>query len=97
MTPAQRDTVRKSLADPSAGMTSIGCETLRTLHTGTSNWIPGPAGCCSWSARLRASQDTTPNTYRRFANAQANFIASMYPTGEAFPGLGEKFHVPGST
>jgi hypothetical protein len=44
MTKAQRDKTRKALVDTTAGMTGIGCETLGTLHTGTSNWI-------SWGAR----------------------------------------------
>ena len=88
MTPAQRDTVRKSLSVASTGMTSIGCETLRTLHTGTSNWISWACRALFVVSAIEGEPGYDPSTYQRFANAQTNFIASMYPTGEAFEGWG---------
>ena len=92
MTPAQRDTVRRSLsAFASVGMTSIGCETLRTLHTGTSNWISWGCRALFVVSAIEGEPGYDPSTYKRFANAQANFIASMYPTGEAFEGWGKNF------
>ena len=91
MTPAQRDTVRRSLSLASTGMTSIGCETLRTLHTGTSNWISWGCRALFVVSAIEGEPGYDANTYRRFANAQANFIASMYPTGEAFEGWGKNF------
>jgi len=91
MTKAQRDKTRKALVDTTAGMTGIGCETLGTLHTGTSNWI-------SWGARalfaicaIEGEPGYDPATFRRFADAQINFINSIYPTGEAFEGWGKNF------
>lgn len=91
MTKEQRDTVRKVLVNATAGMTGIGCETLRSLHTGTSNWI-------SWGCRalfaicaIEGEPGYDKSTYDRFANAQTNFIASIYPTGEAFEGWGKNF------
>ena len=91
MTPAQRDTVRKSLSAASTGMTGIGCETLRTLHTGTSNWISWGCRALFVVSAIEGEPGYDADTYRRFANAQANFIASMYPTGEAFEGWGKNF------
>ena len=91
MTPAQRDTVRKSLSVASTGMTTIGCETLRTLHTGTSNWISWACRALFVVSAIEGEPGYDPSTYKRFANAQANFIASMYPTGEAFEGWGKNF------
>jgi hypothetical protein len=91
MTKAQRDKTRKALVETTAGMTGIGCETLGTLHTGTSNWI-------SWGARalfaicaIEGEPGYDPATFRRFADAQINFINSIYPTGEAFEGWGKNF------
>jgi len=91
MTGGQRNEVRKVLVNCTAGMTGVGCETLRTLHTGTSNWI-------SWGCRalfaicaIEGEPGYDAETYRRFANAQINFIASMYSTGEAFEGWGKNF------
>ena len=91
MTPAQRDTVRRALSFASAGMTGIGCETLRTLHTGTSNWISWGCRALFVVSAIEGEPGYDANTYRRFVNAQANFIASMYPTGEAFEGWGKNF------
>ena len=91
MTKAQRDNTRKALVETTAGMTGIGCETLGTLHSGTSNWI-------SWGARalfaicaIEGEPGYDPATFRRFADAQINFINSIYPTGEAFEGWGKNF------
>ena len=91
MTESQRDKTRKALIETTAGMTGIGCETLGTLHTGTSNWI-------SWGARalfaicaIEGEPGYDPTTFRRFADAQINFINSIYPTGEAFEGWGKNF------
>jgi hypothetical protein len=91
MTKSQRDKTRKALVETTAGMTGIGCETLGTLHTGTSNWI-------SWGARalfaicaIEGEPGYDPGTFRRFADAQINFINSIYPTGEAFEGWGKNF------
>jgi hypothetical protein len=91
MTAAQRDIVRKTLAEGSAGMTNIGDETLRALHAGTSNWV-------SWSNRLifvvtaiEGEPGYDPATYHRCEDAQTNFISSIYPSGEAFEGWGKDF------
>jgi hypothetical protein len=91
MTKDQRDKTRKALVEVTAGMTGIGCETLGTLHTGTSNWI-------SWGARMlfaicaiEGEPGYDPATFRRFADAQINFINSIYPNGEAFEGWGKNF------
>jgi hypothetical protein len=72
-------------------MTGIGCETLGTLHTGTSNWI-------SWGARalfaicaIEGEPGYDPATFRRFADAQINFINALHSTGEAFEGWGKNF------
>jgi hypothetical protein len=91
MTPAQRDTVRKSLSVASTGMTTIGCETLRTLHTGTSNWISWACRALFVVSAIEGEPGYDPSTYERFANAQANFVASIYPAGEAFEGWGKDF------
>ena len=91
MTNEQRGIVRKTLVKGSAGMTNIGCETLRSLHAGTSNWV-------SWSNRLIFVITAIENepgydasTYHRCEDAQINFISSMYPTGEGFEGWGKNF------
>lgn len=91
MTKAQRDKVRGVLVEVTANMTGIGCETLGTLHSGTSNWI-------SWGARalfaicaIEGEPGYDSATFRRFADAQINFINSIYPTGEAFEGWGKNF------
>jgi hypothetical protein len=91
MTDDQRKTVRQVIVNTTTGMTGLGCETLRTLHTGTSNWI-------SWNARalflicaIEGEPGYDKSTYDRFANSETNFIASMYPTGEAFEGWGKDF------
>lgn len=91
MTKDQRDKVRRALVEVTADMTGIGCETLGTLHTGTSNWI-------SWGARMlfaicaiEGEPGYDPSTFRRFADAQINFINSIYPSGEAFEGWGKNF------
>ncbi len=91
MTPAQRDATRKTLAEATAGMTGIGCETLHALHSGVSNWI-------SWGARalfavcaIEGEHGYDPSTFQRFANAQINFINSIYANGEAYEGWGKNF------
>ncbi len=91
MTKTQRDKVRGVLVEVTANMTGIGCETLGTLHSGTSNWI-------SWGARalfaicaIEGEPGYDSATFRRFADAQINFINSIYPTGEAFEGWGKNF------
>ena len=91
MTEDQRASVRKVLSNCTTGMTGIGCETLRSLHSGTSNWI-------SWGCRalfaicaIEGEPGYDPESFKRFAQAQINFIASIYPTGEAFEGWGKNF------
>lgn len=91
MTDAQRSTVRGVLAESSAGMTNIGCETLHALHTGTANWI-------SWSNRLifvvsaiEGEPGYDPETYHRCEDAQTNYVSMLYPTGEAYEGWGKNF------
>jgi hypothetical protein len=91
MDTARRDKVRQALVETTAGMTGIGCETLGTLHTGTSNWI-------SWGARalfaicaIEGEPGYDVATFRRFADAQINFINALHSTGEAFEGWGKNF------
>ncbi len=91
MTAEQRATVRQTIAHASAGMTNIGCETLRALHSGTSNWISWSARLIFLAAAIEGEPGGDPETYRRCADAQTNFIASMFATGEAYEGWGKNF------
>lgn len=91
MTPAKRDTVRKVIAKGTANLNGIGCETLPAFHAGLSNWI-------SWGCRalfaicaIEGEEGYDPVSFQRFAHAQMNFIASLYPSGEAFEGWGKNF------
>ncbi|MDX6765201.1 MAG: hypothetical protein SFU85_00260 [Candidatus Methylacidiphilales bacterium] len=91
MTHAQRDQVRKVLVRATSGMSGIGCETLQALHAGPSNWI-------SWGCRalfaicaIEGEPGYDPGAFKRFADAQINFINAIYPTGEAFEGWGKNF------
>jgi hypothetical protein len=92
MTQEQRDTVRSFISHATKGMGGIGCETLRTLHTGTSNHISWCSGrglfvICA----IEGEPGYDPTTWDRFSNAQLNFINALYPTGEAFEGWGKDF------
>ncbi len=91
MTDEQRAAVRGTIAASSAGMTNIGCETLHALHTGTSNWISWCARLIFLAAAIEGEPGSDPETYRRCADAQTNFVASMYGTGEAYEGWGKNF------
>ncbi len=91
MTPKQRDTVRSYLADESRGLTVMGAETLRTLHTGTSNWI-------SWNNRLifivtaiEGEPGADSGTRERVFNSQTNFVNAIYSSGEGYEGWAKNF------
>lgn len=91
MTPAQRDEVRAFLAEHARGLTVMGAETLRTLHTGTSNWI-------SWNNRfmfiacaIEGEPGDDPAARERVFRSQTNFIHSIFASGEAFEGWAKNF------
>ena len=91
MTDQQRADVRRAVAKGSAGMTFIGCETLRSLTTNTSNWIPWSARmlflCCS----LEGEEGYDPAAYDRCVEAVTANAATIFPDGEAYEGWGKNF------
>jgi hypothetical protein len=91
MTPAQRDAVRAAVARGSAGMTFIGCETLRSLNTNTSNWIPWSARMLFLVSALEGEPGYDAAAYQRCVNAMTGFIGTFFETGEAFEGWGKNF------
>jgi hypothetical protein len=92
MTDEQRDQVRGVLAEATQGMSGIGCETMHALSAGTSNWISWCSGRGLFPiCAIEGEPGYDPETYRHFRDAQTTFIASMYPTGEAFEGWGKNF------
>ncbi len=91
MTDDQRNIVRHALSHATKGITTQGAETLRTLHTGSSNWI-------SWSCRflfpicaIEGEEGYDPDAYKHASNAQINYINAMFPNGEGFEGWGKSF------
>ncbi len=91
MNETQREEVRAVLVDVTSGMTGIGAETLHALHAGASNWV-------SWGARflfaicaIEGEPGYDPAAFQRFANAQINFINTLYASGESFEGWGKNF------
>jgi hypothetical protein len=91
MTPEQRDRVRAALVRGSAGMTFIGCETLRSLHTNTSNWIPWSARMLFLVCALEGEPGYDAAAYRRCVDAMTGFIGTFFETGEAYEGWGKNF------
>ena len=91
MTDAQRTTVREAIARGSVGMTFIGTETLRSLNTNTSNWIPWSARMMFLCCAIEGEPGYDPAAYGRCVNAMTGFIGFFFDTGEAYEGWGKNF------
>ncbi len=91
MAPAQRDTVRQAISVSHAGMTLIGAETLRSMHTNTSNWISWSSRMIFLAAAIEGEPGHDPEAYERVSDAMTGYISAYYDTGEAYEGWGKNF------
>lgn len=91
MTDAQRDVTRTAIANSSAGLTYIGAETLRTLHSNTSNWIPWSSRMIFLVASIEGEPGYDPKSWDRCVEAMTAFIAAYFDTGEAYEGWGKNY------
>ena len=91
MTDAQRSEVRGFLAEHARGLTVMGAETLRTLHTGTSNWVSWNNRFMFIAAAIEGEQGDDPAARERVFRSQTNYVHSIYQSGEAFEGWAKNF------
>ncbi len=91
MTPKQRDSVRKAISVSHAGMTLIGAETLRALHTNTSNWISWSSRMIFLAAAIEGEPGADPEAYKRVSDAMTGYIGTYFDSGEAYEGWGKNF------
>ncbi len=91
MDDAQRKAVRRAVAKGSAGMTFVGCETLRSLTTNTSNWSPWSARMLFLCCAIEGEDGHDPAAYERCVAAVTGNVGTIYPGGEAFEGWGKNF------
>jgi hypothetical protein len=79
------------VAKGSAGMTFVGCETLRSLTTNTSNWSPWSARMLFLSCAIEGEDGHDPAAYERCVAAVTGNVGTIYSGGEAFEGWGKNF------
>lgn len=91
MTEDQRAITRTAIANASAGLTYIGAETLRTLHSNTSNWIPWTSRMIFLVASIEGEPGYDPKSWDRCVEAMTAFIAAFFDTGEAYEGWGKNY------
>jgi hypothetical protein len=92
MTPAQRDTVRETIAAASGGMTIIGAESLRTFNTAASNHIPWLARLIYLTASIEGEQGFDAASHRRALDAMKWFYGlGIFRSGDAYEGWGKNF------
>jgi hypothetical protein len=91
MDDSQRTAVRRAVAKGSAGMTFVGCETLRSLTTNTSNWSPWSARMLFLCCAIEGEGGYDPAAYERCVAAVTGNVGTIYPGGEAFEGWGKNF------
>jgi hypothetical protein len=91
MTEEQRTTCRKALVKATAGMTTIGCETLHALQTNSSNWISWSGRMIFCAAAIEGEEGYDPLTYKRASDAMTGYVGAYFDTGEAYEGWGKNF------
>ena len=92
MTPAQRDTVRATIAKGSANMTAIGDEGLPAFPATTSNWIPMHMRLILLTLAIEGEAGYDPTTIERCAAGYRNYLsAGFFPGGEMFESMGKNF------
>lgn len=91
MDDAQRAAARRAIAKGSAGMTFVGCETLRSLTTNTSNWSPWSARMLFLACAIEGEEGHDQAAYERCVAAVTGNVGTIYLGGEAFEGWGKNF------
>jgi hypothetical protein len=89
---AQRDTVRETLAEATAGMSFIGQETLPALRANTSNWTPMHMRFIFMITAIEGEKGYDPAAYKRCVEGYKRYMSvNIFPAGEMFEGMGKNW------